>query len=396
MMIDILSSFSQDIFYIYYIIVCLIVSILIIIIELIYYFYLIIKVKTVFYYDDSKIKKKIKNTKIKLLVWLCFGIVNIVFANLSIRNTKHEITIDDTNSANNSVNNSEIKFFTIENNEEYTVWDQLLLNDLKYSFFESEIEFASENQDIIGDYHGETTNYLLSQQKNIDEIDSMITNFEGLLPEVEMTLNEINDIINSYDDKSKVPVEIYMQELALRIEMTKNNLTKDNAYQTGRAAHDVVKGISSDGLVCNKELLFFSALSFDFYILSIPLQEGEISNEYILYRCGMLFLDLADCKEFTQEMEEKQKSNYLQHFYLMAEAFFSQIIETDIETLISEGIDHMYYYYGFTIYRLVQKYKYENIAPIAITYLQEYKELPGKIIKSNYVEQCEYMIKYLQ
>lgn len=336
--------------------------------------------------DDPKFyKKTLFNTIIIIILTIvtslfgCFYVRYISQQNTNTIPTSTLVSSDD--SAKSSILFSEDElFWCYKDDSSFYFYEDMIKNSLLYYEYTNHLEKMDYAK--LEEYYNLRTldynnNLYVDITKTFNYIDKAIS--IGLLNEAKSDLKSIDEDIRSFSDPRKVPIELYKQELVLRIDCFKKSDTFDNAYQTARAADDIVEKIKISGASSYEEFIFFSAIATDFYLTALSLTDDNEKEAYIYRRLGILYIALV--QKFESKSVYPEVQEYIPHFLLYAGAFFNNYSlyhENLLVNGIADSFQDIDYYKALILYKQItyfqQGNKCELCGEFAMNYLESFKE----------------------
>ena len=213
-------------------------------------------------------------------------------------------------------------------NEAETVWESMLNQWLMYSEYRKLAE-KNDNFAIIRDCYQENTDDKVEfPHIDINHLIEMTKEFYGsaLLPATEYSFFDVEKIIDSYNDKLNVPVNIYKAEFWIWVSSRMGVYTSKALYQAGRSADDVLKVLYKNGTITVKEWIFFGSMAVSFYLASVEYDDGLRDLPLIYYRIAEIFIYLDKYSPLGND------EAYSRHFRLMAEKALRKVEETINDT----------------------------------------------------------------
>ena len=209
-------------------------------------------------------------------------------------------------------------------NEAETVWESMLNQWLMYSGYRKRAEKNDNFAMIRSCYQEDSEDIVEFPNIDIDYLIMLAKEFYGseLLPTTDYSFDEVDKIIKSYDDKFKVPANVYKAEFWIRVSSRMGGFTPNALYQAGRSADDVLKVLCNNGTITVKEWIFFGSMAVSFYLASVKYDDGSRDLPLIYYRIAEIFIYLDKYSPLGND------EAYSRHFRLMAEKALSKVEET--------------------------------------------------------------------
>lgn len=222
----------------------------------------------------------------------------------------------------------------------------------------------------------------MSGENNRPDYGDVILDFLGKEQEEIRSLTEISIDIAEYENPEAVPSELYEEETFARKQAYKRNPTRENAYQTARAADDVVAVSIAKGDVY--KVLVYASTAIDYYLEMMKYEEPddvkeELSNNDSCLRISILLEKLTKRSELEK---------YKPHFRYLMHGFLTQI-EGEISEKDVLCKDQFYFYYGICRFNIGWNYGIEDAEYYSETlqYLQKY--LGQEKQRDSYTKSCK-------
>ncbi len=295
------------------------------------------------------------------------------------------------------------EFGELQPNVTYTKWEEIVRENLDFAFYKPEKETK--------EYQNHNKELLLIQMEipSPQRIQDLLTDFAEYFVEPTRTLEEIDALILTSENKAGVSAEIHKEEVMLYLGDSLENLDRARICQAGRASQEVVDCLYKEDGRNVKEILLYAALALELYRYALHMpSEGMTSrnkyDEFLLYRMGMLYETLAFCDilAISNNGDTYTYTSEYDHFLLEAESLFALASVTGAG---KEGIDksqiyYVDYYRGQVLFRLFVHMNRNDVRESAIECLQNFLEDKGKIPEAyqlpNAAKDCKNMLEILQ
>lgn len=174
------------------------------------------------------------------------------------------------------------------------------------------------------------------------------------------------------------PADLYIEEFYARSHAYSYNQTAENAYQTARAADDVINSIAK-GENPIDECIYFTTFCVQYYIEALKYELPSYITEADIY------LKIAIVLEKVSQRSELE--DYENHFLLMTNAFLSLAINYKTEDKLC--CEFFNYYYGINLYNLNIEcdLNEEELYKKSLEYLNLYLEQSEQ--REKYTKSCE-------
>lgn len=230
-------------------------------------------------------------------------------------------------------------------NETETMWESMLNQWLMYSEYRKRAEKNVNFAQIRSCYQEDSDSDDIVEFPKIDTYNliELVKEFYGseLLPITYYTFDEVVEIIKSYNDRLKVPVDVYKAEFWIRVSTRMKGSIPNELYQAGRSADDVFKVLHYNRNITIKECIFFGSMAVSFYLASIECDDGSLDLTLIYYRIAEIFIYLEKYSSLGND------EAYSRHFRLMAEKALGKVEEVRNDTYDrKENIPYFSCYYA--------------------------------------------------
>lgn len=196
------------------------------------------------------------------------------------------------------------------------------------------------------------------------------------------TTTEIDNIIRKYEDKTKVPLDVYSNEIYIRWKQILSDPTGERIYQLGRSANDAFDVCLETDVEAE---IFYASVAVYYYMKSYKMNNCSESRNDISLKIGIIFNKLAE----RNDLEE-----YKEHFFFMSSIFLELCDDYDSkDNYCSELFE---YYYGSTLFSVGEIIGNKDILDRSKLYLEKYikkEERRAESIRRNqYIESCTFLI----
>lgn len=196
------------------------------------------------------------------------------------------------------------------------------------------------------------------------------------------TTTEIDNIIREYEDKAKVPLDVYSNEIYIRWNQILSNPTGERIYQLGRSANDAFDVCPKTDVEAG---IFYASVAVYYYMKSYKMNNCSESRNDIALKIGIIFNKLAG----RNDLEE-----YKEHFFLMSSVFLE--LCDDYESKDNYCSELFEYYYGSTLFSVGEIIGSKEILDKSKLYLLKYIEKEERKVESirrnQYIDSCKYLI----
>ena len=268
-----------------------------------------------------------------------------------------------------------IKFQKLLSNKQETDWEFMLNEGLLYYDFsenKSLCELRTEYYDFLSDP-------LHVPAIDLKKLYQFTEKYYGtILPLTELTLEEITEETPPLQERMQTDINIYKNETYIRAMKCKMNSSPsgDMYYQTARAADDVVKLMVYNSSTL-KERIFFSYIAVNFYLLSIPYEEKEVTNDFIYDRIAQIYIHLY--KYCGYEIENNYKKQFLisaeVYLHIAGDKYYNAVQQENINSQLPE----YGYNYACVLNDMISIYgcNDKEIRDLCVEYAQEFMDFYG-------------------
>lgn len=292
------------------------------------------------------------------------------------------------------------EFRELQHNVPYTKWEEIVRENLDFVYYAPEKEtkeYQNHNRDLL---------FTQTEMWSSQRIQDLLTDFAEYFVEPTHTLDEIDTIIGTSEDKADNTAEIHKEEVVLYLGDSVEDLGRESICQAGRASQEVVDCLYREKGADVKEILLYAALAVELYRYALHMPSESMTSrnkydEFILYRMGMLYVTLAYCDALTGNNGSAYTSEY-DHFLLEAESLFAlaSVNSAGEEGMAESQIYHVNYYRGQVLFRLYDHMNRNSVRESAIKCLQNYlgnrDKIPMAYQLSSAERDCRNMLEILQ
>lgn len=270
----------------------------------------------------------------------------------------------------------------IETNKEWTEKEKIINNGIFFGNIDiiSVEELNKDTPKLFYDSVEEYTNVNgTSPDKELIEFGDS-NDYKYLDDRVLRSVDEISAEINKYSHPIDVDIQLYIEEFYSRAKAYSYYPSNENAYQTARAADDVVSVLTKGNAASCKidELLYFSDQCLSYYVESLKYQPPPyVTRNDIYLKMAIIVQKLI----YRSELEEKRNTLLLYSNALL------QLIESYEPDDILCRIQYDYYY-GVSLYNVGVICNIDDIDYYkkALIYLMRYLSQENQ--KEEYTNSC--------
>lgn len=286
------------------------------------------------------------------------------------------------------------------NNSTYAVWENITNNYLHYEYYEEwSIEDSIEKSVLRDKYLTRIREESNLPIVSLADIQRLAKDFYGtnLLPETDMTLEEVNKQTPSLDVRMKAAPDLYKAEFWLRVSILNEESSFECMYQAGRAGDDVFKTLINQNAASTKEMLFYSAVTLSLYQQALKRDSGinNLKTSLIKYRIGEIYYYLYKYLEYDTESAINQ-DQFSTHLLLSAEAYFLSSYDDFQQEMDGGDINKEQpfhdAYLAMIEYDLIKIYGFTDRDIVEMCYLHAKRYLNSPSAKSNNIKSCEDII----
>lgn len=251
-----------------------------------------------------------------------------------------------------------VPFQTITINKTETDWEIILNDGLFFSDFEKAFTPSISVCSLRNTYYANLSTPLHTSmpQASKEVLYQIINNYYGtsILPKTNLTIEDIESRALPLEQRMETPISDIKAETYIRAIKCYESQSPSGEmlYQTARSADDTVKILAENGGTL-KEMLFFSYIATNFYLMCLPYERTQISDAFIYYRISKIYLHLYKYSGYAVT------DKYSEHFLLSAEAYMHLAVDSWEITPANDVHNPESYITGNNIFDTMPEYAYD-------------------------------------